>query len=235
VQRFRAALNFLPAISRYHDADSLFLENFSLIRVRKFPVRQGHRFKETSRVTKPSWKLEAWGRAHVSLERTAAFPDSTVMLLVEIMARAGSAYRHKPLQPVVADLQLAVGHVPSGHLSRIARGVGTHPNRSRQDSRGHPARMERRCYAREPGTSPALMRFAGSGSRRGYAQSLRIPAACPEMPQSCQDGEIFSAPGDTSQHGCRLGNTRQRSHKTAEGLRRIAQLENAARKSRKRG
>ena len=57
VQRFRAALNFLHAISRYHDADSLFLENFSLIRVRKFPVRQGHRFKETPRVTKPSWKL----------------------------------------------------------------------------------------------------------------------------------------------------------------------------------
>jgi hypothetical protein len=57
VQRFRAALNFLHAISRYHDADSLFFENFSLIRVRKFPVRQGHRFKETPRVTKPSWKL----------------------------------------------------------------------------------------------------------------------------------------------------------------------------------
>ena len=32
------------------------------------------------------------------------------------------------------------------------------------------------------------------------------------MPYSCQDGEIFSAPGDAFQHGCRLGNTRQRSH-----------------------
>src|SRR6266446_1026684 len=31
-------------------------------------------------------EVEAWGRAHVPLERTAAFPDSTVMLPVEIMA-----------------------------------------------------------------------------------------------------------------------------------------------------
>ncbi len=61
VQRFRAALNFLHAISRYHDADSSFLENFSLIRVRKFPVRQGHRFKDTPDVTKPSWKLRLGG------------------------------------------------------------------------------------------------------------------------------------------------------------------------------
>jgi serine protease Do len=30
--------------------------------------------------------------------------------------------------------------------------------------------------------------------------------------QSCQDGEIFSAPGDASQHGYRLGNTRAHVH-----------------------
>jgi hypothetical protein len=54
------------------------------------------------------------------------------------------------------------------------------------------------------------------------------------MPQSCQDGEIFSAPGDASQHGCRLGTLANDRIKTAEGLGRIAKLENAARKSGKR-
>jgi hypothetical protein len=45
--------------------------------------------KETPRVTKPPWKLEAWGMAHVSLETTAAVPDSTVTLPDETVTRAG--------------------------------------------------------------------------------------------------------------------------------------------------
>lgn len=45
--------------------------------------------KETPRVTNPPWKLEAWGMAHVSLETTAALPDSTVTPPDENVTRVG--------------------------------------------------------------------------------------------------------------------------------------------------
>src|SRR5262249_61268698 len=51
--------------------------------------RRAHYLREAPRVTQPPWKLEAWGMAHVSLETTAAVPDSTVTLPDETVTRAG--------------------------------------------------------------------------------------------------------------------------------------------------
>jgi hypothetical protein len=61
-----------------------------------------------------------------------------------------------------------------------------------------PARMERRCYAREPGTFPALMRFAGSGCRGGmskvsdYRQHARNAAVLPRRRDFLSTGRCFS-------------------------------------------
>jgi hypothetical protein len=95
--------------------------------------------------------------------------------------------------------------------------------------------MERRCYAREPGTFPALMCFAGSGSRKWgmrkvseYRQHARECRSLAKTARFSQHREILlnmAAAWET------LANDRI---KTAEGLERIAKLENAARKSRKR-
>jgi hypothetical protein len=51
--------------------------------------------------------------------------------------------------------------------------------------------------------SDAFRRF--QRSRRGYEEGLRVSAACQRMSEPCEDGEILSASGDASQHGCCLG------------------------------
>ena len=57
--------------------------------MRSCRLRPRRYLKETPRVTNPPWKLEAWGMAHVSLETTAALPDSTVTLPDENVTRVG--------------------------------------------------------------------------------------------------------------------------------------------------
>lgn len=122
------------------------------------------------------------------------------------LARWSAAMRYD----AIACSSLLVTTSPRGHLSRIARGVGTHPNRSRQDSRGHPCPNGAEVLCPRAWNVPRIDAFRRLREPEGYEQSLRVPAACPGMPQSCQHGEVFSTPGVASQDGYRLGNTRQR-------------------------
>src|SRR5262245_25798083 len=48
-----------------------------------------HCLTDTPRVTTPPWNSETWGATHVSLDTTAALPDSTVMPPAETVARVG--------------------------------------------------------------------------------------------------------------------------------------------------
>jgi hypothetical protein len=153
-------------------------------------------------------EVEAWGRAHVSLEERPPFQIQLLCCLLKLWRSSSQITAARSSGPAARCWR----HVPSGHLSRIARGVGTHPNRYRQDSRGHPCPNGAEVLCPRAWNVPRIDAFRRLREPEGYEQSLRIPAACTGMPQSCQHGEVFSTQRDASQDGYRLGNTRQRLH-----------------------
>src|SRR3982075_3038737 len=95
-------------------------------------------------------------------------------------------------------------------------------------SEATPTRSGRRCHAQQPGTPLALMRCAGfTGKPEGEWQHAKECRGLAKRSRSLEHREMLLNIAATWES---LANDRI---KTAEGLERIANLEKAARKSRK--